>query len=78
MPAPQFVIDLAATRLPDEKERLQRQITSTDHQIDTLVYQLYALTDEEIKIVEGSKCLCKVVWSYVYFLLVFWDTLHKV
>ena len=45
---------LAAARLPDEKERLQRQITSTDHQIDTLVYQLYNLTPEEIAIVEGS------------------------
>jgi len=27
---------------------------ATDHAIDTLVYQLYGLTEEEIKIVEGS------------------------
>ncbi|MHB8856846.1 MAG: Eco57I restriction-modification methylase domain-containing protein [Bellilinea sp.] len=42
-----------AARLPDEKERLQRQIQATDRQIDTLVYELYGLTAEEIKIVEG-------------------------
>ena len=46
--------NLAAARLPDEKERLQRQIQSTDRQIDQLVYQLYNLTDEEIKIVESN------------------------
>lgn len=44
----------AAARLPDEKERLQRQIDSTDRQIDQLVYQLYDLTPDEIKIVEDS------------------------
>ncbi|MFZ3080281.1 MAG: Eco57I restriction-modification methylase domain-containing protein, partial [Bellilinea sp.] len=43
----------AAARLPDEKERLERQIQATDRQIDRLVYELYDLTDEEIKIVEG-------------------------
>ena len=44
----------AAARLPDEKERLERQIAVTDRQIDALVYELYGLTGEEIKIVEGS------------------------
>ena len=44
----------AAARLPDEKERLARQIESTDHQIDQLVYDLYGLTPDEIKIVESS------------------------
>lgn len=44
----------AAARLPDEKERLARQIESTDHQIDKLVYELYNLTPDEIKIVEGA------------------------
>ena len=43
----------AAARLPDEKERLERQIAVTDRQIDALVYELYGLTGEEIKIVEG-------------------------
>jgi len=31
---------------------LQRQIDATDRQIDRLVYELYGLTEEEIKIVE--------------------------
>ncbi|HKZ37464.1 MAG TPA: TaqI-like C-terminal specificity domain-containing protein, partial [Chryseolinea sp.] len=43
----------SAARLPDEKERLERQIQATDRQIDNLVYELYGLTPEEIKIVEG-------------------------
>ena len=43
----------AAARLPDEKERLERQIQATDRQIDNLVYELYGLTPDEIKIVEG-------------------------
>ena len=46
---------LAATKTPDEKTRLQRQIDATDHQIDNLVYELYVLTENEIKIVEGGK-----------------------
>jgi hypothetical protein len=41
-------------RLPQEKEMIQRQIESTDRQIDRLVYELYGLTEEEVKIVEGS------------------------
>ncbi|MBA4376782.1 MAG: hypothetical protein C0401_11510 [Anaerolinea sp.] len=44
----------AAARLPDEKERITRQIQTTDRQIDKLVYQLYNLTPAEIAIVEGS------------------------
>lgn len=35
-----------------EKTTIQRQIDSTDRQINQLVYQLYALTSEEIAIVE--------------------------
>ena len=45
----------AAARLPQEKERLQRQIQVTDGQIDRLVYELYGLTAEEIAIVEGKE-----------------------
>lgn len=44
----------ADARLPDEKERLARQIQFTDRQIDQLVYQLYGLSDEEIKIIEST------------------------
>jgi hypothetical protein len=41
-------------RAPQEKEILQRDIDLTDRTIDILVYQLYGLTDAEIKIVEGK------------------------
>jgi hypothetical protein len=41
-------------RTPQEKEMLQREIESTDRAIDSLVYELYGLTEEEIKIVEGQ------------------------
>ena len=37
-----------------EKTSLQRQIEFTDRQIDQLVYELYGLTEDEIKIVEGK------------------------
>jgi type I restriction-modification system DNA methylase subunit len=46
---------LSDAKIPDEKTRLQRQIDSTDRQIDNLVYELYNLTKEEISIVEGKK-----------------------
>ena len=45
---------LADTKIPDEKTRLQRKIEATDRQIDQLVYELYGLTEEEIKIVEEA------------------------
>jgi hypothetical protein len=45
---------LAAAHSPAEKERLERQIEVTDRAIDALVYELYGLTEEEIKIVEGG------------------------
>ena len=38
----------------DGQDRIQRQIDATDRQIDQLVYELYELTDEEIKIVEEA------------------------
>jgi type I restriction-modification system DNA methylase subunit len=43
-----------SSRTPQEKEALQREIAATDKQIDNLVYQLYGLTADEIKIVEGT------------------------
>jgi hypothetical protein len=45
---------LAAARTDHEKTVLQRQIDVTDREIDTLIYELYGLTDEEIKIVEEA------------------------
>ncbi len=44
---------LPDVKSPREKESLERQIAATDAEIDRLVYQLYGLTEEEIKIVEG-------------------------
>jgi hypothetical protein len=41
---------------PNGRTALQRQREATDGQIDTLVYELYGLTEEEISIVEG-KCV---------------------
>jgi hypothetical protein len=32
---------------------IQRQIDATDREIDQLVYELYGLTEKEIKIVEN-------------------------
>ena len=44
---------LASAKTPRDKEMLSRQIESTDGAIDRLVYELYGLTEEEIRIVEG-------------------------
>jgi adenine-specific DNA-methyltransferase len=38
-----------------EKTAIERQIQATDQQIDTLVYGLYGLTEDEIGIVEGGQ-----------------------
>jgi hypothetical protein len=37
-----------------EKAALQNAVTTTNAEIDRLVYELYGLTEEEIKIVEGE------------------------
>jgi hypothetical protein len=37
-----------------EKAALQNAVTTTDAEIDRLVYELYGLTEEEIKLVEGE------------------------
>jgi hypothetical protein len=42
------------TRMERDKELYERQIKVVDAQIDRLVYDLYGLTKEEIKVVEGS------------------------
>jgi hypothetical protein len=46
--------ELAAVKTEHAKTNLQRQIDATDAQIDKLVYELYELTPDEIKIVEGA------------------------
>ena len=39
---------------PHERAARARQIAATDHEIDQLVYELYGLTDDEIRIVEEA------------------------
>jgi hypothetical protein len=43
---------LAEVKTAYEKTAIERQIDATDQQIDTLVYVLYGLTEDEINIVE--------------------------
>jgi len=45
---------LALARNEHQKTLLARQIEAADRQIDRLVYELYGLTDEEIRIVEET------------------------
>jgi hypothetical protein len=45
---------LAAAKSDADKTRLERAVKTTDRKIDALVYELYGLTDEEIKVVEGA------------------------
>jgi type I restriction-modification system DNA methylase subunit len=45
----------AAERNQQVKTMIARQIGSVDKAIDTAVYQLYNLTDDEIKVVEGGE-----------------------
>jgi predicted nucleic acid-binding Zn-ribbon protein len=42
----------SAANNPERKTRLEREIDTIDRQIDQLVYELYELTEKEIKIVE--------------------------
>jgi hypothetical protein len=45
---------LQDAKLDHEKTPLSRQIEATDAAIDALMYELYGLMEEEIKIVEGT------------------------
>ena len=47
--------DLPKAKTPNEQESIQRQIAASDKQIDQLVYELYGLTEDEIRIVEGGQ-----------------------
>jgi len=38
-----------------DKDLYERQIEIVDAQIDRLVYDLYGLSDEEIKVIEGME-----------------------
>ncbi len=45
---------LPGARTDQEQTFIKRQIAVTDTEIDELVYELYGLTEEERKIVEGG------------------------
>jgi hypothetical protein len=45
---------LQQAKTESDKSYLNRKCETLNKQIDELVYQLYGLTEEEIKIVEGS------------------------
>ncbi len=43
---------LAAAKTDQDRVPLQRQVAETDREIDRLVYDLYGLTEDEIRLVE--------------------------
>ena len=46
---------LRAAKTDEEKATLQNAVSKTDQDINGLVYEIYALTPEEIALVEGGK-----------------------
>lgn len=46
--------ELQSTKLETQRQQIQRTINHTERKIDELVYGLYGLSDEEVKIVEGK------------------------
>ena len=46
---------LRMAKLESERATLQNAVTATEQQIDALVYELYGLTEEEIKLVEENR-----------------------
>jgi hypothetical protein len=44
----------AKARAVPDKTAIEHQIAAIDRQIDQLVYELYELTKEEVRIVEGE------------------------
>ncbi len=39
---------------PSQIDRLEREIAAIDAEIDELVYELYGITDEERRVIEGE------------------------
>ncbi len=56
---------LKSAKTEYEKTALQRQIATTDKQIDELVYELYGITDEERKIIEGDTIFIRAKYNEV-------------
>lgn len=45
---------LQTAKIAQDKELIKRRIKITDNQIDRLVYELYGLTEDEVKVVDGD------------------------
>ena len=45
--------ELQSATLPEKIEQLKQRIEYNEDKINTLVYALYGLTEEEVKVVEG-------------------------
>lgn len=43
----------AEAKSESQRAQLEREINVTDEQIDGLAYELYGLTEEEVRVVEG-------------------------
>jgi hypothetical protein len=54
MAVPAGLHELIEARIGRERTVMGAQISATDRQIDRLVYELYELTDDEIRIVEEA------------------------
>jgi hypothetical protein len=54
MAVPAKLHELVGARIGRECTVIGAQIEATDRQIDRLVYELYELTDDEIRIVEEA------------------------
>lgn len=52
---PKLHKDLPKAETPHEQESLKRTIEATDNQIDSLVYELYGLTEKEIEVVKEGR-----------------------
>jgi len=45
---------LPKAKTPHEQESLKRTFAATDNRVDALVYELYGLTEGEMRVVEGA------------------------
>jgi hypothetical protein len=45
---------LAAAKSDADRTRLERAIKTADRNIDALVYELYGLSEEDVRVVEGA------------------------
>jgi len=54
MPAPEAAYAEAEREKEDRRHALKRRIDAVDADIDRMVYQLYGLAEEKIKVVEGA------------------------